>query len=206
VVGTQQQWEEVSSIRTQVFSNEYGFPFSPLPGPGETGIWHFLARNDQDAVGALSVVDTTGNSQLHERYRLSFGNNERVARYAQLAILKPYRKLGIFEMLIETAQRTVIGPGGFHAGWLLYPAARAGSCMLTQSLGFAAEAPLLKTEFGDCHVLVRRESSSRQVNATQDSVSLLENQSTAGKARFAAAAGHERMPAAGNLNVPGQSV
>ena len=83
-------------------------------------MWHFLARDGRDAVGALSVVDTTGNSETHQRYRLKFGGTERVARYAQLAILKPYRKRGIFEKLIEAAQGAVIRPRG-------YPVAAASS-------------------------------------------------------------------------------
>lgn len=165
-VYTNEQWAEVSSIRTQVFSAEYGYSFSPLPGVGEPGVWHLLARDNDDAVGALSVMDTTGDQRVHLRNRLSFGEKERVARYAQLAILKPYRKRGIFEMLIETAQRTIIRPHGFTVGWLLYPAARASSCKLTGCLGFTAETPTLATEFGKCHVLVRREPSLPQVSET----------------------------------------
>lgn len=173
-VTTKQQWAEMSSVRTHVFSTEYKFSFSPLPGPGETGVWHFLARDNEDAIGTLSVVDTTGNRRIHQHYRLSFGENDRSARYAQLAILKPYRKRGIFEMLIETAQRTVIRPNGFAVGWLLYPAAHARSCRLTQCLGFIAEAPVLTTEFGKCHVLIRRESRPPQVNWTKQSLPVVE--------------------------------
>ncbi|HJY84396.1 MAG TPA: acyl carrier protein [Candidatus Binatia bacterium] len=165
---TSEQWTEMLGIRTQVFTIEYGFSFRPLPGPGEKGVWHFLARDNHEAIGALSIVDTTGDRQVHQRYHLNFGQNDRVARYAQLAILKPYRKRGIFKALIEIAQSTVIRPKGFTVGWLLYPAAHARSSILTQSLGFAAEAPLLTTEFGSCHVLIRRESSLEQVSSTEE--------------------------------------
>ncbi len=156
-VTTAQQWAEMSGIRNQVFTIECGFSFRPLPGPGERGVWHFLARDNDLAIGTLSVVDTTGDQQIHQRYRLNFRETDRAARYAQLAILKPYRKRGIFEMLIETAQSTVIRSNEFDFAWLLYPAAHAQSSKLTQRLGFAAEGPLLTTEFGNCHVLVRRE-------------------------------------------------
>lgn len=175
-VTTNQQWAEMLGVRTQVFTIECGFSFKPLPGPGEAGVWHFMARDNHDAVGTLSVVDTTKDHQIHQRYKLRFGENDRVARYAQLAILRPYRKRGIFEMLIETAQRTVIHPNAFNYGWLLYPAAHPHSCELTQRFGFTAQAPLLTTEFGKCHVLIRRESSLPQVNWTE------------GQRRFAAAA------------------
>lgn len=159
VVHTDQQWAEVSSIRTQVFSSEYGYSISPLPGVSDSGFWHFLARDKHDAIGALSVMDTTGNRRVHQQNRLSFGEKERVARYTQLAILKPYRNRGIFEMLIETAQRTVVRPHGFTVEWLLYPVALASSSKLTRCLGFTVETPTLATEFGKCHVLVRRELS-----------------------------------------------
>jgi len=175
LVHTDQQWAEVSSIRTQVFSAEYGYSLSPLPGVGVSGFWHLLARDNHDAVGALSVMDTTGNLRVHLHNRLSFREKERVARYAQLAILKPYRKRGIFEMLIETAQRTIIRPHGFTVEWLLYPAARAHSCKLTGCLGFTAETPTLATEFGKCRVLVRRESGLQQVSETVKPFSAIEN-------------------------------
>lgn len=158
-VTTNQQWAEMLGVRTQVFTIECGFSFKPLPGPGEKGIWHFLARDNHDAVGTLSIVDTTRDKQLHQRYKLRFRENDRVARYAQLAILGPYRKSGIFEMLMEAAQRTVIRPNGFATGWLLYPAKQAHSSRLIRRLGFTAESPLLSTEFGVCHALVRREPS-----------------------------------------------
>jgi acyl carrier protein len=158
---TNEQWSEMMEIRTRVFANEYGFSLRSLPTPGEEGVWHFLARDNHDAIGTLSVVDTTGNYQVHRRYRLNFGENDRVARYAQLAILKPYRRCGIFKMLMDNARIAVIGPNGFTVSWLLYPAARARSSILTRSLGFTAEAPLLGAEFGGCHVLVCRESNNR---------------------------------------------
>jgi acyl carrier protein len=175
VVHTNQQWAEGSSIRTQVFSTEYGYTFSPLPGVGESGFWHLLARDNHEAIGTLSVMDTTGNRGVHQLNRLSFGEKERVARYTQLAILQPYRKRGIFEMLIETAQRTVSRPHGFTVEWLLYPAVHAHSCKLTRRLGFNVETPTLATEFGECHVLVRRKSSLLQVSQTQKRFSVVEN-------------------------------
>lgn len=166
-VTSNQQWAEMSEIRNQVFSKEYGFAFTPLPGPGDAGVWHFLARDNHEAIATLSVLDTTEDRHLHERYHLSFGENVRVARYAQLAILKPYRKRGIYQMLIDAAQSTVIRPEGFAVGWLLYPAVQAHSSMLTQGLGFTVEGELLKTEFGNCYVLVRRESSLPQAEVSQ---------------------------------------
>lgn len=171
---TYRQWAKISEIRDQVFSTENGFVFQPLPGPGTTGIWHFLARDENEAIGALSVVDTTNDNELHRRYRLSFEKNDRVARYAQLAILKPYRNRGIFKILFQMAQSTVIRSQGFTAEWLLYPAAHAPSSVLAQSLGFTIEAPFLKTEFGRCRVLIRREPALPQVRPVEEAVPTIE--------------------------------
>jgi acyl carrier protein len=172
-VTSNQQWAEILGVRTQVFTIEHGFQFRPLPGPGEPGAWHFLARDGQNAIGTLSVIDTTGDRQVHQRYRLPFGQHDRVARYAQLAIIKPYRKRGIFKMLMETAQSTVVRPNGFAVVWLLYPVAHARSSMLT-SLGFTAEVPLLKTEFGHCQLLIRRESRLPQIKWVEESFPAVE--------------------------------
>jgi GNAT superfamily N-acetyltransferase len=167
-VTTNQQWAEMLGIRTQVFTIEHGFTFTPLPGPGERGVWHFLARDNHDAVGTLSVIDTTRDRRVHQRCHLRFGENDCVARYTQLAILKSYRKRGIFQMLIEAAQSAVIRPSGFSVEWLLYPAAHARTSVLTRCLGFAAQAPLLTMEFGVCHALIRRASSVAAVNGTEE--------------------------------------
>ena len=169
-VTTWQQWVAVSKIRTQVFTEEHGFSFTPLPEPGEKGVWHFLAADKEDPIGTLSVIDTTHDRQLHERCRLSFGVNDRVARYAQLAILKSYRNRGILKMLIENAQSRVIRPNGFVLEWLLYPAVHAQSSMLIQELGFKAQGTVLNTEFGRCHVLIHRGASLSQASETQESI------------------------------------
>lgn len=174
-VTTDQQWIEMLGIRTQVFTIEHGFSFRHLPGPGETGVWHFLARDKLDPIGTLTIVDTTGDQRLHRCYRLSFAENDRVARYAQLAILKPYRKRGIFEMLIKAAQSTIIRHNGFEVEWLLYPCRCARSSKLTQHLGFIVEAPVLITEFGLCHVLTRRELDVVQGNRIEKSSPILES-------------------------------
>jgi acyl carrier protein len=163
---TRDQWVAMAKIRKQVFTEEHGFSFISLPEPGEKGVWHFLATDREDAIGTLSVIDTTHERQLHERCRLSPGINDRVARYAQLAVLKPYRNRGILKMLIENAQRRVVRPNGFALEWLLIPAAHARSSTLIQELGFKTEGPVVKTEFGQCHLLTHRGTSLPQASGT----------------------------------------
>jgi GNAT superfamily N-acetyltransferase len=167
-IRTVEGWAEMSRIRAQVFTMECGLAFRCLPCPGSLGVWHFVARVGEDAVATLSVIETTQCCHLHDRYHLAFGEHERVARYAQLAILKAYRKRGIFEMLMEAAQDRVIRPNGFTVGWLLYPAAHAHSSMLTNRFGFSAAGQVLMTEFGRCHVLVRRETMLTNLNPLEE--------------------------------------
>lgn len=170
---TNQQWAEMMAVRTVTFAKEYGLSYKALPGPGETGVWHLLVRDNDHVVGTLSVVETTGDHQVHQRYGLKFLDTDRVARYAQLAILEPYRKRGIFEMLMESAQRTVLRPKRFTAGWLLYPASQGSSGRL-KSLGFTAEASPVTTDFGVCNVLVWRESSFPRINSIGKSLPVVE--------------------------------
>jgi GNAT superfamily N-acetyltransferase len=85
---------------------------------------------------------------------------------AQLAVLKPYRNRGILKMLIENAQRRVVRPNGFALEWLLIPAAHARSSTLIQELGFKTEGPVVKTEFGQCHLLTHRGTSLPQASGT----------------------------------------
>jgi acyl carrier protein len=165
-VTTWEQWVAMSKIRTQVFTEEHGFSFTPLPEPGQRGVWHFLAADREYPIGTLSVIDTTDDRQLQERCRLSFHVNDRVARYAQLAIVKPYRNRGILKMLIENAQSRVIRPDGFALEWLLVPAVHARSSTLIQELGFKTEGPVVNTEFGRCHVLTHRGTSLPQASGT----------------------------------------
>jgi GNAT superfamily N-acetyltransferase len=161
-VETVHQWTTVYKIRTQVFHEECGFAFERLPGPGAAGVFHFLACDGQgNGIATLSIVETTSDVGLHRRYGLAFPQDLSVARYAQLAVLRPYRGLGIPELLIQDAQRLVIHPNSFDFGWLLFPANRTATCKLTRTLGFVPRPEMFISEFGHCRVLVRDEIAWR---------------------------------------------
>lgn len=122
---------------------------------------HLLARVQPagDSIAALSVVDTTGDTGLHDGFRLPFGGRARVARYTQLAVLKPYRGCHIpLRMILEAHWRFVV-PGGFEHTWLLFHADRAGDSSLCRLLGFRACADTFETEYGRVRALVREEHS-----------------------------------------------
>jgi GNAT superfamily N-acetyltransferase len=161
-VATVRQWTTVFRIRRQVFHDECGSGFELLPGPGAAGVHHFLACDGRGTgIATLSVVETTGEVGLHRQYGLAFPLDHRIARYSQLAVLPPYRGLGIAEYLIQEAQRQVIHPNSFDFGWLLFPAHRAAHCKLTRSFGFVARPEVFATDFGRCQVLVRDETAWR---------------------------------------------
>jgi GNAT superfamily N-acetyltransferase len=162
LVETIQQWTTVFKIRTQVFHKEWGFTFERLPGRGAAGVYHFLACDGQgNGVATLSIVETTCDIGLHRRFGLAFPEDQSVARYAQLAVLRPYRGLGIPERLIQDAQRQVIHPNSFDFGWLLFPANRTAACELTRTWGFTPRSEVFSTWFGHCRVLVRDETAWR---------------------------------------------
>src|SRR5262245_32021875 len=102
-------------IRKQIFEREMGIALEPLSALDSLTSIHLLARVglDGNAVAALSVVDTSGNQELHERYRLKFNAGSRVARYTQLAVLRSHRGLNIPLMLMLEAHRLYVAPNRF---------------------------------------------------------------------------------------------
>src|SRR5438034_4056853 len=100
----------VLQIRRQVFEREMGITLMRLEGFDNSGALHLLARAEPngDPIAAMSVVDTSGNDELHQRYELKFDPGVRVARYTQLAVLRPYRGMNIPLMLILDGHRQFI--------------------------------------------------------------------------------------------------
>src|SRR5262245_41713338 len=88
---------EMTRIRHQVFEREMGLVLARLSEPDQPGAFHLLARAEVggEPAAVLSVVTTSGNQQLHESYGLRFDPGARVARYSQLAVLRPYRGMNM---------------------------------------------------------------------------------------------------------------
>jgi hypothetical protein len=150
-------------IRREVFEREWGIALAQLRTYDETSALHLLARVEPggNPVAALTVVDTSGDRQLHERYGLSFAPQTRAARYTQLAVLKPYRGLDIpVRMILEAHHRFVV-PNRFDYTWLLFDARRAASSSLCQWLAFSASEQAFASEYGFSRLLVRDESAPR---------------------------------------------
>ncbi|MCM3904256.1 MAG: hypothetical protein ND866_21340 [Pyrinomonadaceae bacterium] len=164
----------VARIRQQVFEREMGLAVKPLSE--FDGGSHLLARIDPNRypVGALSVIDTSGEHDLHKSFELGFGRQFRVARFTHLAVLAPYRRMNIPLMMMLNAFQEVIGPGGFDYTWLLFDTQRVASSALVNLLGFIPTRNGFSSEYGNRSALVRNEKAARTLNATRQAEQYLE--------------------------------
>jgi len=157
----------MSLIRQQVFEHERGIVLARLAPTNDPGSFHLLARvaANGDAVATLSVVDTSANHELHKGYGLEFSSGARVARYTQLAVLKPYRGLNIPLKLMLEAHHRFIVPGNFDYTWLLFDAERADSSLMCKWLAFAPGQRTFASEYGPSRTLLRDERAPQSERA-----------------------------------------
>jgi hypothetical protein len=163
-------------VREQVFEQEMGLTLGRLNEPDQSSAFHLLARDrpDKEPVAVLSVIDTSGDHQLHENYSLRFDPGARVARYSQLAVLKPYRGMNLSLWLILEAHSQFVIPGGFDYTWLLFDAERVASSSLCRWLAFTPSALAFQSEFGLSCSLVRDEHASCSKQAIRQTEQYLE--------------------------------
>jgi hypothetical protein len=149
-------------IRQQVFENEMGLTLPALNAPGGGAAAHVIARVELtgEPVATLTVVDTTNEVDLCERYGLHLHPDARAARYTQLAVSKPYRGMNLPLMLILKAHYHFVAPGEFTHTWLLFDAKRAANSSLCARLGFSASESVFHSQFGIDRILVRDERSA----------------------------------------------
>jgi hypothetical protein len=149
-------------IRQQVFEYEMGLTLPALSAPGGAAAAHVIARVEitGEPVAALTVVDTTNEVGLCERYGLHLRPDARTARYTQLAVSKPYRGMNLPLRLILKAHYHFVAPGEFTHTWLLFDAKRAANSSLCARLGFSASERVFHSQFGINRTLVRDERSA----------------------------------------------
>jgi len=154
-------------IRQQVFEREMGLTLEPLSSSDKVS--HLLARIQPHSypIGVVSVADTSGEQDLHERFHLNFDAEARVARFSHLAVLMPYRGMNVPLMMMHQSFRQIIGPGDFAHSWLLFDAARAESSSLVQLLGFKVGADSFSSAYGRRCALVRDERATRTALITR---------------------------------------
>jgi hypothetical protein len=149
-------------IRQQVFEYEMGLQLPALIAPEGVAIAHVIVRAEITGapVAALTVVDTTNETDLCGRYGLCLHPNARTARYTQLAVIKPYRGMNLPLMLILKAHYHFVVQGEFTHTWLLFDAKRAANSSLCAHLGFSASESVFHSQFGVNRLLVRDERSA----------------------------------------------
>lgn len=121
---------------------------------------HLLARTEPGSlpIGTLSVVDTSGDTVLHEGFHLPFDSRARVARYTQLAVLRAYRGWHVPLRLILEARARFVEPRRFEFSWLLFDGDRASGSSLCRLLGFQSGAETFQAEYGRVRALIREEN------------------------------------------------
>jgi GNAT superfamily N-acetyltransferase len=149
-----------SYVREQVFERECGIRLPPLPA--REAMLTLIARSewDPDPAAVLTVLETTGDEELHRSLGLIFDKETRVARYTQFAVLKPYRGQHLASRLVLEAHRQFVAPRGIDYSWLLFGARQANSSSFCRQLGFIASPETFFTEYGRCRVLTRNERSA----------------------------------------------
>jgi hypothetical protein len=183
-------------IRRQVFEYEMGLALPALIAPEGVAAAHVIASAEATGapVAALTVVDTTNESDLCGRYGLCLHPYARTARYTQLAVVKPYRGMHLPLMLILEAHYRFVVPGGFTHTWLLFDAERAASSSLCARLGFSASERVFHSQFGVNRVLVRDERSAfceQAIRRTRQYLAAIEPAITDGASQTVAADGEE---------------
>lgn len=147
----------VVSLRREVFEREWNTRVPDLPSSGMAVTFVAVPAGLSRPVAALTVLETTGHDELHGQFALTYPNGARVARYTQLAVLKPYRGLGLPFSLIAESRRRFVVPEGFHYTWLLYDAHRAERSTICHKLVFEVSGKVFNTDHGLCRVLSRTE-------------------------------------------------
>jgi hypothetical protein len=153
--------EALYHIYKAVFGRGLGLGSQAVTVKRSARSYHLLARerSTRKPVGAVTVVETTGEHKLHRQYGLSFADSARVAQYTQLGILKEYRGMNISLMLMCKAHHRFVRPYGFHYTWLLFDADRARSSYLNGILEFTVGVQVFVTEWGRTRVMVREEGA-----------------------------------------------
>jgi predicted GNAT family N-acyltransferase len=178
-VVNEQDLAALQQVREQVFTHEMGIKLPHLMA-SQSDIFHLLARRDPDGevIATMSVVETSGDEELHHRYNLPFQPGARVARYTQLAVLRHCRGMHIPLKLILEAHRRFVAPNYFDYTWLLFDAERASSSHLHRWLAFDLGTQVYLTEYGMSRTLVRYECTMQAHAAIRRARELVDRVST----------------------------
>jgi hypothetical protein len=156
-------------IRRQVFEREMGLRLPRFETGDSARVLHLLARTESggDPVATLSVLDTSEDQDLFDKYGLEFDSGALTARYTQLAVLKAYRGMSIPLMMIIEGHRRFVAPRQIQYTWLLFDARRANASSICRLLSFAPSERVLDSEYGTTRALVRHEMVPESITANR---------------------------------------
>ncbi len=167
-IANSEDFAAMLEVWKQVFEREMGIT---LPQDStRDNVSHWLARleHNRQAIGTLSVVNTSDQHQLHDSLGLRFEPQARVARFTHLAVLKHYRGMNIPLAMMLEAHRSMIVPDQFDYTWLLFDVQRAANSFLSRQLGFTLLPQTFVSEYGCRSPLVRDERTSRSRRIIQE--------------------------------------
>jgi hypothetical protein len=159
----------------EVFERELGITLPQDSTPGNTSHWLARLKQTGQAVGTLSVIDTSNQHQLHDSLGLGFHPQARAARFTHLAVLKPFRGINIPLAMMLEAHRHVIVPDRFDHTWLLFDVEKAAGSFLARQLGFTLLPQTFVSEYGCRCPLVRHERTPEATRAIRQAELYLEH-------------------------------
>jgi hypothetical protein len=147
-------------IREEVFGREWNLRVPPVAARNGCEMLTLIARpeSQSEPAAVLTVIETTGNQDLHRSLGLMFHERTRIARYMQLAVLKQYRGLNLPVHLVLEARSQFVAPKRIDYTWMLFDAERAQSSSFCRLLGFRASSETFYTEYGCSRVLLRNDA------------------------------------------------
>jgi hypothetical protein len=170
-----EQEAAAARVRREVFGTEWAVELCRI-APNSFRGNQLIARvvPDGPVIATLTVLETTGAHELHEGHGMFFDDSDRVARYTQMAVLRPYRGLNLPLYLLLEARRRYIIPGGFTYTWLLIGAERAIASRFCTMLDFSASSQTVLGDQGISRVLLRHETAHDADIADMQTRSFLE--------------------------------
>ena len=159
----------VQHLEDEVFRREMRINLPAFRVPRGVAMLRLLARlkPDSESVGTLTVVETTGEHDLHRASGVTVQADARIARYTRLAVLPQHRGYGLSIRLMLEAHERFCAQNGIHKTWLLLDSRRAPSSLIASVLGFTCGAKTIRSEYGPCRVLSRKELSSAATEGTR---------------------------------------
>jgi hypothetical protein len=178
--------EDLAHIHHAVFVEELGLPTAGLILGSHERSLHILARDPETSEGAgtLTVVETTGESELAAKFGLTLRSGASSARLARLAVLPKYRGSNVPLQMILRAGELFLRPRDIAYSWLLFDPSRAARSKLCRLMRFAVSSQVIGTEYGPQLVMFRDElasASERANHKTRHYISWCEQQENGGK-------------------------